>query len=258
MPVLFRQNGKLVEITEYERKPPIRVPDRSVPRKPRLIYGRRRKDNIFRTKQTCLRRVSSAIAAFGNPLLATLTFSGDASDASYANDALRRFQVRLRAKYPEARSLFIPELSPRGRIHFHGLLFNVPMSLGDTRVGRRGRIPDGDERSTRTIGKLWGEGYVDVLKTDGSGRLASYVSKYITKHGGEVLFAAMRILRVSGKWPKEIKVRGKAAKRLVGMYADKKPYSVWEDKVDFLGHISKKTYHLDDLSQTEGNASMQS
>ena len=54
-----------------------------------------------------------------------------------ANDSLRVFQVRLRAEYPLAQSFFIPELSPRGRIHFHGLLFNVPLSLGDTRQGKR-------------------------------------------------------------------------------------------------------------------------
>ncbi|CAN5700641.1 hypothetical protein BH11PAT2_BH11PAT2_05430 [soil metagenome] len=242
MALIFRQNGKLTEITEFERKPPIRFRDESVDRKSRLVYTRRRKDNIIRTRKTCLRRVSAAIEAFGNPLMVTLTFSGDASDASFANDALRRFQVRLRVKYPEARSVFIPELSPRGRIHFHGLLFNVPMSLGDTRVDRRRRIPDGEERTTRTLGKLWGEGYVDALKTDGSGRLVSYVSKYITKHGGEVLFAAMRILRVSGKFPKDKIVRGKAAKRLVKMYEDKEVYSTWEDKSDFLGKIKKTTY----------------
>jgi hypothetical protein len=242
MPIIFRQNGKLTEITEFERKPPVRFRDESVDRKPRLVHTRRRKDNIVRTRSTCLRRVSAALEAFGNPLLVTLTFSGDASDASFANDALRSFQVRLRTKYPEARSVFVPELSPRGRIHFHGLLFNVPMSLGDTSLGGRRRIPNGEERTTRTLGKLWGEGFVDAVKTDGSGRLASYISKYITKHGGEVLFAAMRILRVSGKFPKDRIVRGKAAKRLVKMYEKKEPYRIWEDKSDFLGKIKKTTY----------------
>jgi hypothetical protein len=242
MPILFRQNGKLTEITEYEKKPPVRLPTNNH-RAPRLVYGKRRADNIYRTRKTCLRRVSAALEAFGCPLLVTLTFAGDASDPSYANDALRRFQVRLRTKFPLACSVFVPELSPRGRIHFHGLLFNMPLSLGDTRVGRRGRLPDGEERTTRTIADLWGEGYVDALKTDGSGRLAGYISKYINKDGGEILFAPMRILRVSGKFPKEIVVRGKAAKRLKEMYSKYEPSHVWEDKIDFLGTIKKTTYH---------------
>ncbi len=242
MPIIFRQNGKLTEITQFEKKPKVRTPGGTYQRAPRTVYRRRRPDNIRRTRQTCVRRVSAALEAFGCPLLVTLTFRGDASDASYANDALRFFQVRLRAKYPEARSLFVPELSPRGRIHFHGLLFNVPLSLGDSKDDRGTRIPDGEERSSRTIGNLWGEGFVDVLKTDGSGRLASYISKYITKDGGEVLFAAMRILRVSGKFPKDVIVRGKAAKRLQAMYATKEPSGEWEGEHDFLGKISKKTY----------------
>lgn len=242
MPFLFRQNGKLTEITEFEKKPKVRVSGVGVHREPRSVYRRRRADNIRRTRQICVRRVSAALEAFGCPLLVTLTFRGDATDASYANDALRFFQVRLRAKYPEARSLFVPELSPRGRIHFHGLLFNVPLSLGDSRDHRGRRVPDGEERTSRTIGNLWGEGFVDVLKTDGSGRLASYISKYITKGGGEVLFAAMRIVRVSGNFPKEIQVRGKAAKRLAAMYATKEPTREWEGEHDFLGKVSKKTY----------------
>lgn len=242
MPFLFRQNGKLTEITEFEKKPKVRVSSEHIHREPRSIYGRRRIDNIRRTRQICVRRVSAALEAFGDPLLATLTFRGDATDAAYANDALRFFQVRLRAKYPEARSLFVPELSPRGRIHFHGLLFNVPLSLGDSRTNRGRSLPDGEERSTRTIGKLWGEGFVDVRQTDGSGRLASYIGKYITKGGGEILFAAMRIVRVSGKFPKEIQVRGKAAKRLAAIYAKKEPSREWEGEHDFLGKITKKTY----------------
>jgi hypothetical protein len=242
MPIIFRQNGKLTEITQFEKKPKVRAPGGDVGRRARTVYRRRREDNIRRTRQTCVRRVSAALAAFGCPLLVTLTFRGDASDASYANDALRFFQVRLRTAYPEARSIFVPELSPRGRIHFHGLLFNVPLSLGDSKDDRGSRIPDGEERTSRTIGNLWGEGFVDVLKTDGSGRLASYVSKYITKGGGQILFAAMRILRVSGKIPKDVIVRGKGAKRLQAMYATKEPSRVWQGEHEFLGKISKTTY----------------
>jgi hypothetical protein len=185
--------------------------------------------------------VFSALEAYGRPLLVTLTFAGDASDASYANDSLRAFQVRLRAKYPTAQSLFIPELSPKGRIHFHGLLFNVPLSLGDTRQGKR-IILHGDERKTRTLAKLWGEGYVDATKTDGSGRLAYYISKYITKGGDQILFNAMRMLRISHGFPKEIVIRGKEAEELAKKYSEKKPIKEWSRMNPFLKMITKKTY----------------
>ncbi|MBY0294143.1 hypothetical protein K2Q08_02315 [Patescibacteria group bacterium] len=186
-------------------------------------------------------RVSSALEELGCPLLVTLTFNGDASDASYANDSLRTFQVRLRNKFPDAQSLFVPELSPRGRIHFHGLIFNVPLSLGDTRVNRR-RIPDGDERKDRTLAKLWGEGFVDAVKTDGSGRLVYYISKYITKGAGQVMFNAMRLLRISHGFPKETVIRGKFAKYLAYRYSAKQPIREWEMENQFLGKITRKIY----------------
>ena len=239
MPVIFKKYGAITEITEIEKEPSkIRLPST---RKRRTIFGRKRPDNIRRTRNTCLRRVLSAIEEFGSPLLVTLTFKGDASDASFANDSLRSFQVRLRSKYPKAESIFIPELSPKGRIHFHGLIFNVPLSLGDTRKGER-FIPDGNERKERTLAKLWGEGFVDAKKTDGNIRLGYYVSKYITKCGGEILFSAMRILRVSKGIPKEIVVRGELAEEIQRRYAGKKPIREWEGDNIFLGRITKKTY----------------
>ena len=138
-------------------------------------------------------------------------------------------------------SLF-PNSLPRGRIHFHGLLFNVPLSLGDTRNGQR-TIAYGDERTTRTLANLWGEGFVDATKTDGSPKLAFYISKYITKGGNETMFNAMRMLRISHGFPKETIVRGKFAEFLAERYANnQKPVKEWERKNLFLGMINRKTY----------------
>jgi hypothetical protein len=242
MHFVYKKYGEIIEITQIEKEitRKVRV---YFKRRRNNIYTSRRPDNIRRTRQICLRRVLSALEEYGCPLLVTLTFAGDASDASYANDSLRTFQVRLRTQYPLAQSIFIPELSPRGRIHFHGLLFNVPLCLGDTRKNRR-IISYGDERKTRVLAKLWGEGYVDATKTDGSGRLASYISKYITKGAGETLFNAMRMLRISHGFPKEIVVRGKMAEELAKRYDKQKPMREWSRPNIFLGKITKKTYLL--------------
>jgi hypothetical protein len=242
MHVIYKKYGPFIEITHHQRQPnPPKIRIHRSRDKHRPI-GARRADNIKRTKQICLRRVSAAIEAFGCPLLVTLTFRGDASDASFANDSLRRFQVRLRDKYPLAESLFIPELSPKGRIHFHGLLFNVPMHLGDTRAGRR-IVSYGSERKTRELAKLWMVGYVDVRRTNGSIRLAFYISKYITKGGNEVMFNAMRILRCSRGIPKELVIRGELAEILGEEYDAEQPISVWESESPYVGRISKKLYN---------------
>ncbi len=239
---VYKKYGEIVEITQIEKEitRKVRV---YFKRRRNNIYPSRRPDNIRRTRQICVRRVLSALEEYGCPLLVTLTFAGDASDASYANDSLRAFQVRLRTQYSSAQSIFIPELSPRGRIHFHGLLFNVPMSLGDTRKGKR-TFSYGDERKTRILAKLWGEGYVDATATNGSGRLAYYISKYITKGAGEILFNAMRMLRISHGFPKEEVVRGKMAEKLAKSYDKKKPIREWSKPNIFLGKITKKTYLL--------------
>ncbi len=242
MATIYKKYGKIIEITEIEKLPTkVRVYSS---RKRDPIFKARRSDNIRRTRQICVRRVFAALEEFGSPLLVTLTFSGDASDASYANDSLRRFQVRLRTNYPEAQSIFIPELSPRGRIHFHGLIFNVPLSLGDTRQGRR-IISHGEERSKRILADIWREGYVDATKTDGSGKLAYYISKYITKGGDQVMFNAMRILRISRGFPKEIIIRGEFAEVLAKRYAKQKPIKEWSSPHIFLGKISRKVYIQD-------------
>ncbi len=239
----YRKYGKTIEITQIEKEPSkIRT---YRPRKRRIIYGARRPDNIVRTRKICVWRVSSALNEMGRPLLVTLTFKGDASDASFANDSLRAFQVRLRSAYPKAQSLFVPELSPRGRIHFHGLLFNVPLSLGDTREG--GRITAyGEERKKRILSKLWGEGFVDAIKTDGSPKLVYYITKYITKGAGEILFNAMRILRISHGFPNCIYLSGDIAKMIAKDLASRKqPIKEWEGDNIFLGKISRKTYLQD-------------
>jgi len=241
MYVNIKKYGQFTEITRYERQPnPPKVRVYRTIDKNRPI-GARRPDNINRTRQICVRRVSAGITTFGCPLLVTLTFRGDASDAAHANDSLRRFQVRLRNKYPLAESLFVPELSPKGRIHFHGLLFNVPMHLGDTRKGRR-TVHHGTERKDRILAQLWMVGYVDVRQTDGSNRLAFYISKYITKGSNEVMFNAMRMIRVTRGIPRETIVRGDLAKILEAEYADQKPLTEWSADSPFVGQITKRLY----------------
>ncbi|MBI4090439.1 MAG: hypothetical protein HY422_00250 [Candidatus Komeilibacteria bacterium] len=190
-----------------------------------------------------MRRLLAALEEFGRPLLLTLTFEGDASDASYANDALSDFQLRVRSEFPEAQSLFVPELSPRGRIHFHGLLFNVPLHLGDTCKDRR-IISHGTERTSRTLATLWGEGFVGVVQTDGSPRLAGYISKYITKGAGEIMFNAMRLLRISHGFPKEIVFRDEMAQFLANHYSQRNPTREWSRENIFLGMITRKIYEL--------------
>lgn len=246
MAVIYRKYGKIAEITSIEKTfVKVRV---HVARQRNPVYQTRRYDSLRRSQQICVRRVSSALEAFGRPLFVTLTFDGCASDAAYASDSIRGFQVRLQRQFKDAQSIFVPELSPRGRIHYHGLIFQVPLCYGDSREGKR-RVPNGQERRDRTFAKLWGVGFVDCLQTDGSSRLAGYLAKYILKGsygtGGasNIIFNGSKLIRISQGFPREIVIRGSLALDLQDYYSYKVPSHVWStEQHQFLGRIERKTY----------------
>ena len=242
MHVVVKRYGKILEITQFEKKSTPKKVSVFCSRKSDFLYRARRPDSLRRTKQILVRRVFSAIEDFGSPLLFTLTFEGSASDAFYAKEAITRFQRRLRVKYPSSCSVFVPELSPKNRIHFHGLVFGLSQSLGNTRV--RGRIVSwGEEYYTREFAALWSEGYLDITKTDGSPKLAHYLGKYVTKAVDESLFFGMRLLRFSRNFPHEIVVRDSfLCSKILKSVEFQKPVSEWEGFTHFTGRISKLKY----------------
>lgn len=149
---------------------------------------------------------------------------------------------RLRIEFPDSHVLFVPELSPRGRIHFHGLLFNVPEEWGDQKKGKY-TISIGRERKERFFAKLWGYGFVDIKRTDGSPRLATYIAKYVAKGVVEPFLTPLRLIRTSLGFPTELVVRGAMADHLYN-----KKYNLLKHdfrcimKTPFLGDIEKTFY----------------
>ncbi len=245
MPTTIRLYGKVVEVTEYEKTSAkaVRI---HAPRARGDVIGCRRVDSLRRTKQICVRKLSTAIEELGSPLLLTLTFDGDASDAYSSSKALALFFRRLRLKYPRAHALVVPEVSPKGRIHFHGLLFGLPQSLGDVRKGGR-TIYVGSERGDRELAAIWKAGYLDCRQTDGSPKLAYYLTKYILKHNDNnfnVLLNGLRMVRTTMGFPSELVLRGNdfGTDFVHRKYADKTPISSWVGHTRFTGRISKIKY----------------
>lgn len=203
MVVKYRAYGNVVEITKIEKIPsPRKVlvrPKKSLFKKPR------RSDSLRRTRASCMRRLLCAIKELGVPLFFTLTFEGPASDVLYASDSLSRFQRRLHSYDSRVVSLFVPELSPRGRIHFHGFVFGLSQEWGDKVVSGR-VVFYGRERRERVFAKMWKCGFIDVRQTDGSPRLASYLSKYVMKSGFSDIFSSIRLVRCSRNFPRPFEV----------------------------------------------------
>lgn len=238
--IIFRQYGNTVEITKTDKEPSSK--GRLSSTRQRGLVKVRRSDSVRRTKRICLRKLLSAFEEFGSPLLITLTFNGSASDILFSSKCVSNFLRRLRIKFPSSQILIVPELSPAGRIHFHGLLFNVSQDWGDLKKGRY-TVSIGRERKERLFAKLWGYGFVDIKKTDGSVRLASYIAKYVAKGVVEPFLSPLRLIRTSIGFPEHLEVRGELASVLYEKYNKHQPKYSSSFYTPFLGNIEKKFFN---------------
>lgn len=235
--------GRVLETIQKEKEPFVEFGVLGATRRKKSICEKRRRDSIIRTRKILLRSVLFAIEKFGTPLLCTFTNKGIATDVYLSRSYFRSFTMRLRRRYAGIQYIAVPELSPRGRIHYHCLLFGLPMSWGDKRCGER-LIYKGRERITRTIAGFWRQGFVDVSQTDGSGRLGFYLAKYLVKAGIDPFFASGRlVLKSQGILSGERLVEGKKA-RYERILTNLLPYSVAEYDTKYYGKIVKKIYHM--------------
>jgi len=130
----------------------------------------RRKDNSGRASMAFKRLVQSNLATGENPVFCTLTFKENRTDISECAEFFHLFVKRMRYTFgKDFRYVAVPEFQKRGAVHYHALFWGLPVDIA------RG------ERKNRTIAKLWGQGFVDIVETDNSPKLASYMAKYMTK-----------------------------------------------------------------------------
>jgi len=122
----------------------------------------------------------------------TITYSHDLPYKEACRH-VARFMERIRAHSQKVPISFIsvPELTKKGRYHFHLLVYNLPTEIaGDTisvrRYNRRKRQWQVEyattERFTRNLQRQFGQGYIDIspatYRSDG---LAGYMAKYMAK-----------------------------------------------------------------------------
>lgn len=163
------QSGDLVERYEYERIPAA-IGMFKRPRKPKEYkFSRpRRSDNIAKAKQS-FRRLVRCNLQKGNPYLLTLTML----DILSYSDAIRCFTAfgqRAKRDFGQAFSwIAVAEFQRRGALHFHALVWGLDYDVAHS------------EKDTRRIQNLWRYGYVDIIPTDGSPKIATYLSKYMSK-----------------------------------------------------------------------------
>jgi len=130
----------------------------------------RRKTNIRNSVLAFKRLVLANLGPTSKPLFVSLTYAGITSDLREAREDFKSFSKNLHYRFgDQVRYICVPEWQKRGSIHFHALVWGLPLGLVKT------------ERNTRLVASLWGKGFVDLKETDGHAKIASYLSKYMSK-----------------------------------------------------------------------------
>lgn len=138
----------------------------------------------------------------------TLTFAYDISYKE-ASRALSKFMERIQKITPQIpiRYISVPEVTKKGRYHFHLLVYDLPTSTaGDTisirrynRKKRKHKILLGTtERFTRNLQMHFHWGYIDIMPTTyKSSGIAGYMAKYMAKAFDNPHFEAKRLYNTS-------------------------------------------------------------
>jgi len=133
-------------------------------------YEGKRKDNARRARMAFGRLVSANLGQSMHPLLVSLTYAENITETRQGHEDFNAFARNLRSRFgSQVRYIAVVEFQKRGAVHFHALLWGLPIGLVKT------------ERHTRLVASLWKQGYADLVETDGSPKLAGYLSKYMTK-----------------------------------------------------------------------------
>jgi len=164
------RNGQRVEAYIYDKCPMTFPHRRQMAKRPKGFYGRRRDDHIKSMKRRFVRlcwRVFETQTQ--KPALLTLTFSDHITAVPMAYMRFKEGMRRIKHEYPDLEYIAVPEFTKRGRVHFHLIVWGIPLWHVVS------------ERDYRRIATTWGFGFIDIIETNGSKKLISYVSKYFTK-----------------------------------------------------------------------------
>lgn len=196
----FIVSGDYVEIYQYEKDiPPYRniqkrarrAPENQVlgaPRQDTLSERQlgKRRDHANRARLDFARRVRANLGGVDTPLLLTLTYRENFTDLRAANRDLTAFFQALRYhEGPGFKYICVPEFQKRGAVHYHALVWGLSESVVS------------QERRTRFISTLWGQGFVFLKKTDGHEKLSYYLAKYMAKAYTDVRLGGLKAYTAS-------------------------------------------------------------
>lgn len=234
------QSGRTIEFYEFERElPSHRFQKR---RKPVGLYDfkalRRRGDNIQKQKKNFVRLVRANLTREELPIFLTLTMR-EITTLEFAQNRFNLFIKQARQGMGKSfRYISVPEFQKRGAVHFHVIVFGWPDKIIK------------DERRTRYIAKLWGQGFVDLLITDGSPALAGYMGKYLSKALSDYRLGGKRGYNASHNVRRPAVFRGDSirgfSQEIWGIeLSTAEPLHQRTYRTQWLGECNYKVYELD-------------
>jgi hypothetical protein len=168
-----------IEVFIYEKSPRLRI------KKPEKIKDGNKEDDFreeiseeqryqnklrnARQAKKNFQRLVAANLVGDSPLFITLTYKEEIFDIEVGYKDYMRFIQKLRYKFGKNfRCIGVPEFQGNGRVHFHIVIWSLPI------IAKQ-------ERKDRIIAQIWGHGFVDLKETDGNIKISGYVAKYMSK-----------------------------------------------------------------------------
>lgn len=245
--------GNLTEVIEYEKD--IRVPKRRslsplAKARAKAIREARKNKGLYQRSSRSVKRSREAffrLCHHNNCLATSITFVTltFAYDLTY-KEALsyqRRFmdKIKSRSEKIPVSYISVPELTEKGRWHFHLLVYNLPPVLAGKRYDNAKFT---SERATRNLQVLFQRGYVDTLPaTSTSEGIAGYMAKYMAKALGDSRYEAGRGYNSSRNIAKVSSVANNQGYEFFDlMIPPISPLRTFEYDVPYLGKCVRTTY----------------
>jgi len=143
--------------------------------------------NIFRAKRKINEYITICNYVLGHPAFATFTYTKPQHDVEQAIKDWWYFTRRMKKHYPDVAFLKTPERHKSGAVHFHAVMFGLPLNLPCTmiKIGSywKHACPPSKlcERRLRSLASVWSNGFVDLNEVRNPESIGVYLSKYLTK-----------------------------------------------------------------------------
>lgn len=159
-------SGNMVEVYLYERavKAGYQESRKKVVIEKEIKKEEKENDFALRRARSNIRRLIAANFNKKYDKFITLTFKENMQDITKANREFTNFIKRIKRRFAEQeiKYLSVIEFQRRGAIHYHTIA-NLPYI------------------ESKTLEKLWGNGFVKINAIDNISDVGVYISKYLTK-----------------------------------------------------------------------------